>query len=928
MIDFAATNQASLNHLPELLSQILPGGKVQGREYVCGNLAGGSGQSCKVNLDSGKWSDFATDEKGGDPVSLMAAIHGIPQGEAANRLNDHLGITDSQPHHYIQRPSARSVTNQETKPSGWQTLPADTKPPAVIHPQHGTPSAIWEYRDQEDKLLGYICRFDFPDGKKEFRPYTYGTDTITETIGWRWQSWSAPRPLYGLDRMAQNPNSPIIWVEGEKAADAAQRLLPGAIAITSPGGCKATNKADLTPLEDRRVAVFPDNDKPGREAAEAVSVAAIEAGAREVFIVEPPLDKIEGWDLADAETEGWTPAQVSEWIKGNRRKVENPNNVMLDVTDVTDATTNDSKGLVGSTNEQEGVTGVTQKKPNGLGFRVFDATTMVDGKKLRPGVWKFIPKVSGNGEGLNSQWVSSSIHVLAVTCDAQENNFGRLLSIKNTLGTVRKWAMPMDLLKGDGSDMRGVLLNMGAEIDPKSRNDLSVYIQSQRPKRRILSALQVGWQGNSFVLPDKVIGEKAADVVFQSGEMISGDHFTGGTLVGWQEGVAEKAVGNPLLMLSLSASFAGPLLSKTHNKEGGGFHFQGDSSTGKSTMLVAACATWGGESFKRSWKTTANGLEGAAALSNDCLLALDELSECNPKEVGAIIYSLGNGIGKQRATRTGMARNVTRWRCIVISNGEQTIGTTMAAGGEKVKAGQSVRLLDIPVAREFGAFDILHGAMNGSEFSDDIKLAATTHYGHAGREFLERLTRDERNFGELLKRLKSSPGFSPKNAVAQEKRGASRFALAALAGELATEYGLTGWTEGDALNAAVLCFELWRSLRGQGNHENRQIIDQVRCFIERHGDSRFSKIGTDRIVNNRAGYFEDKGEGRIYIFTAAGMNEATNGFELKRALDALLVIGALTPDKNCNSQQKKISGKNTRVYVINPDRLGDDEHGA
>ena len=109
--------------------------------------------------------------------------------------------------------------------------------------------------------------------------------------------------------------------------------------------------------------------------------------------------------------------------------------------------------------------------------------------------------------------------------------------------------------------------------------------------------------------------------------------------------------------------------------------FVGDSSTGKTTIIEIACATWGRPNFRRSWRATANGMEGAAALFNDCLLALDEISECEPKEVGAIVYALGNGRGKQRANRTGNSRSVTRWRRVVLSSGEPTIGTAMAEGG-------------------------------------------------------------------------------------------------------------------------------------------------------------------------------------------------------------------------------------------------------
>jgi putative DNA primase/helicase len=148
------------------------------------------------------------------------------------------------------------------------------------------------------------------------------------------------------------------------------------------------------------------------------------------------------------------------------------------------------------------------------------------------------------------------------------------------------------------------------------------------------------------------------------------------------------------------------------------------------------------------------------ALFNDSLLALDEISECDPREVGAIVYALGNGRGKQRASRTGSARAVSRWRCSVLSSGERTIGTTMAEGGHRIKAGQSVRLLDVPAQRTYGAWDNLHQHASGTAFSDALKLASVTHYGHAGRMFLERLTRDhEASFSEALDAIKAMPEF-------------------------------------------------------------------------------------------------------------------------------------------------------------------------
>lgn len=98
-------------------------------------------------------------------------------------------------------------------------------------------------------------------------------------------------------------------------------------------------------------------------------------------------------------------------------------------------------------------------------------------------------------------------------------------------------------------------------------------------------------------------------------------------------------------------TLAGPLLAKVHHHSAG-VHWVGDSSTGKTTALHVGASVWGGTTFVRTWRATANGLEGAAAALNDTLLCLDEISEADPRQVGEIVYSLANGIGKSRASRT------------------------------------------------------------------------------------------------------------------------------------------------------------------------------------------------------------------------------------------------------------------------------------
>jgi len=559
-------------------------------------------------------------------------------------------------------------------------------------------------------------------------------------------------------------------------------------------------------------------------------------------------------------------------------------------------------------------------------WRVYDDWGKLEsGRKVRPGVYMHgmsAAKKDAPSVPVDS-WVCGPLHIDAQTFDGADNNFGRLLRFKTTAGRWRQWAMPMELLRGDGADLRGELLAMGLELDPQQRHALARYLQDRPPHKRVRCALQVGWCGSSFVLPDTVIGPDAGGVIFQSGERGHEEHGQGGTLEGWRDEIAARALGNPLLLLALSGAFAGPLMKRT-NTEGGGLHFVGDSSTGKTTMLEAACSVWGGPKYRRSWRATANGMEGAAALFNDCLLALDEISECDPREVGAIVYMLGNGRGKQRASRTGAARSVMHWQSFIVSTGERTIATTMAEGGHRAKAGQSVRLLDMPAARRFGCFDDLHRFLSGMALSDAIKRSAATHYGRAGRAFLERLAHDGRDMAAFLEEFKTLSDFNPEDAEGQDKRAAARFALLALAGELATAYGITGWPEGAAQSAATQAFAAWRAMRGKGNDERRQIIDRLAGFIERHGDSRFSNSADDdATIRERAGWWRDEDGGRVYLFNADGLREALKGFDFKRALDLLEEAGALPP-KPANGERARpvrIGGRVAKLYPLSADRL-------
>jgi len=324
-INFKAIADAALANAETIIRGFLPNGRVQGREFVALNPRRNDQRpgSFKVNLDSGKWSDFATGDRGGDLVSLYAYVNDVAQGDAARAIAERASFP---------RKARRGIPVQKKEAQDYSTweavapIPPDAGSPPP-HPFDGQPSKMWAYPDAEGKPLFYACRFDKGNGEKVVKPATYWRNG--EHKDWQWQALPAPRPLYGLDRLAKSPDAPVMVTEGEKTADAAQVIFPDFVAVTSPGGSNAAKHADWNPLEGRKVVISPDHDEAGKKYADSVAVLAGLAGARSVEqllwphdltienseIVDREGEVKTGCDLGDALEEGWTAELVVELQK-------------------------------------------------------------------------------------------------------------------------------------------------------------------------------------------------------------------------------------------------------------------------------------------------------------------------------------------------------------------------------------------------------------------------------------------------------------------------------------------------------------------------------------------------------------------------------------------------------------------------------------
>jgi putative DNA primase/helicase len=510
--------------------------------------------------------------------------------------------------------------------------------------------------------------------------------------------------------------------------------------------------------------------------------------------------------------------------------------------------------------------------------------------------------------------------VVAETRDADGAAWGVLLAWRDHDGRGHEWAMPRALLAGDGADVRRVLLDGGLYVAPgrKARDLLNSYLASVTVQRRARAVSRIGWHGRAFVLPDGAIGDSEDErSLLQTSGTVDHAYRVAGTLAEWRDGVARFATGNSRLVVAISAALAAPLLEVT-GAESGGFHFRGPSSTGKSTALVVAGSVWGGggvAGYVRSWRATANGLEGVAAAHCDTLLCLDELGQVAARDAGEVAYLLGNGAGKSRAARDGTARRPATWRLLFLSSGEIGLADKVAEDGRgrRVVAGQQVRVLDIAAdaQRGMGMFEQLHGFSNADAFARHIKSASASIFGTPGRALVEALVADDGKMREAVIRFVESfvAEHAPASADGQVTRAARRFALVAAAGELAVRLGILPWPQGEAERGAAACFADWIDGRGGIEPaETREGIAQVRRFLEQHGEARFSSFDTEdgRPTINRAGFRRQDAEGgtEFFVLPQIWKTEVAAGFDPTALARALADRGHLIPDRAGKFQAK------------------------
>jgi putative DNA primase/helicase len=233
-------------------------------------------------------------------------------GDVFDWLVSQRGMTLAEAVEHLGGDAGTAAPEGENREAFWHPIvppPDDAPRPDLSGWDH-----IYTYCDADGVALFYVRRREAREGqRKQFIPLTYGT--LNGKTGWHSRHPAAPRPLYGLDRLAARPDAPVLLCEGEKAADAAQRMFPELACVSWPAGTANVGKSDWSPLAGRVVRMWPDNDTAGAKAA--AEVAALVPGLV-ILPVDDLPDKADAADIDPEDPAGWLADRVA---RATRRKI-------------------------------------------------------------------------------------------------------------------------------------------------------------------------------------------------------------------------------------------------------------------------------------------------------------------------------------------------------------------------------------------------------------------------------------------------------------------------------------------------------------------------------------------------------------------------------------------------------------------------------
>ncbi|MCL6336223.1 DUF927 domain-containing protein [Pectobacterium carotovorum subsp. carotovorum] len=866
--------------------------------------------------DNGRGSFICNQCGAGDGLDLIKKVNNCDTTEAAKLAAGVLGIdsrtAEQDEAKASQRRKQLEAESQRREQERQKKAVEEAKQRQSVFVSHYQRLATESVPGESQYLAGKgLTGFTFPvlpDGSlllelvDESGAIT-AAQTITPKGEKRLLTGSAKRGAYHAVNAPEAPQSVLI-AEGLATALSVHLMRPDALTVAAidAGNLLPVAEVMRRKYPDAQIIIAADNDhhegqpNTGQIAAEkaALSVAG--------WVSLPPTDHKVDWD--DYRQQNGLEMAVMAFNESSYQPqaADQDNKITTRISP--------DNGIITATVQEETDGGKDPLKPR------------IESRK--DGVFWVSPKVDKeSGDIINNEsWLCSPLDVVGTGRDDKDQYLIiRWLAFGSAEPTTA--AIPLADI-GEREGWR-TLKAGGVNVTTKSslRAILADWLQRCGSRDLWRVAHATGWQCGAYIMPDgEIIGTPENPVLFSGRSSAAAGYTRSGTAESWRDGVAHLSFGNYSMMTGIGAALAAPLIGLV-GADGFGIHFYEQSSAGKTTTANVASSLYGNPDLLRlTWYGTALGLANEAAAHNDGLMPLDEVGQgADPVSVSQSAYALFNGVGKLQGAKEGGNRDLKRWRTVAISTGEMDLETFIALTGRKTKAGQLVRLLNIPLSKAVR----FHEYSNGKQHADALKDAYQNHHGAAGREWVKWLTSHQQQAIDAVRAAEMRwRSLIPADYGEQVHRVAARFAI--LEAALLLGVVVTGWDAQTCRDAIQHSYNAWLREFGTGNKEHQQIIEQTEAFLNAYGLSRFAPFPyspSDMPIKELAGY-RQRGEHAespmiFHTFPSTFEQEIAKGFNAKQFAEVLKSSGMLNPPTSGRGYQRKsprIQGRQFNVYVL------------
>lgn len=866
------------------------------------------GGSDRFRFDDGGRGSFICNQCGaGDGLDLIKRVNNCDTTEAAQLAADVLGID----YRTVKQDEATASQKREQMKAESQQREQERqrRKLAEIEQRRGLFVSHWQglaetaFEGESEYLMNKgLVGFTFPvlpDGSLllglvDESGTVSAAQTITQQGEKRLLAGSAKRGAYHAVNAADAPQSVLI-AEGLATALSVHLIRPEALTVCAidAGNLQPVAQAMHQRYPNAQIIIAADNDiKPG-EPNTGKDAAEKAAKAVSGWVALPPTVKKADWN--DYHQQHGLEAATTAFKNSMYQPQEPEVSAKLQVI---------NGGKKGAS------------KPESLRPHV---------ESRADGIYWVEPKSDKDaGEIIcRESWLCSALKVIGIGIDDSKTRY--LILRWQAFGAKSETVQAIPFADIGEREGWRTLKAGGVNVTTKSglRATLADWLQSCANGEVWRIAHATGWQCGAYIMPDgEIIGTPEQPVLFNGRSSAASGYTTSGTVDSWRESVGRLAFGNYSMMTGVAAALAAPLIGLA-GADGFGIHLYEQSSAGKTTTANVASSLYGNPDVLRlTWYGTALGLANEAAAHNDALMPLDEIGQgADPVEVYKSAYALFNGTGKLQGAKEGGNRDLKRWRTVAISTGEMDLETFIASAGRKAKAGQLVRLLNIPMRRAVR----FHEHANGKHHADALKDAYQHHHGVAGREWVKWLADHQQEAVSAVRVTEERwRSLIPSDYGEQVHRVGARFAI--LEAALLLGNVITGWDEQTCRDAIQYSYNAWLREFGTGNKEHQQIIEQTEAFLNAYGMSRFAPFPYDPSslpISNMAGYRQKGGHDAdpmvFYTFPAAFEGEIARGFNARQFAEVLKKAGMLTPPTSGRGFQRKsprIDGRQIRVYVL------------